>query len=157
MHAASEEIQCEGSATRPQDFTRNFTFRPLEPFLAQMLLVHLSVTDPGFPIGERQPLRGSTTYYLTNFPRNCMKMKTFLRRGGGDTSLAPLDPPLFCKTYYIPSLFILKTSSRVHKNQKKGDQGGMATYNGNYDITDLSPYLDEAVTNFLKGLLKVIL
>ena len=44
-----------------------------------------SMADPGFPRG------GVPTYYLANFPKNCVKMKTFWarRNGGVQASLAP--------------------------------------------------------------------
>ena len=49
--------------------------------------VSLVVSDPGFPIGGRQP-QGATTYHMAIFSENCAKMKTFWP--GGTSSEHPL-------------------------------------------------------------------
>ena len=48
-----------------------------------------AMADPGFPrVGGDTNRRGPPTYYLTNFPQNCIKMNKFWPRGG-----RPLAPP----------------------------------------------------------------
>ena len=42
-----------------------------------------SVAYPGFPWGERRPLRGAKLLFAQFFPQNCMKMKKIYLGGGG--------------------------------------------------------------------------
>ena len=47
-----------------------------------------------FPEGVRQPLRGASTYYLTNFFRKLHENEEILAQREGESPAPPLDPPL---------------------------------------------------------------
>ena len=55
----------------------------------------ISGADPGFPVGGAPTLEGGEQYMvLPNFPKNCMKLRTFWAVGGERAEDAPLDPTL---------------------------------------------------------------
>ena len=59
-----------------------------------------SGADPGFPVGGGANRRGGgggrQHTKLSNFPKNCMKLRKFRAMGGGGgRPLLPLNPPLW--------------------------------------------------------------
>ena len=54
--------------------------------------------DPGFPVGGGADPQGSGRQHtiLSNFPKNCMKLRKFWAVGGGgrEPGASPLNPPL---------------------------------------------------------------